>query len=236
MKTTLLFVSIFLMSACGSSSGGTGGTGGTGGSGGSGGSGGAACANPGGAVSGAMDTHCADNCAGSMPACDPGSNQMCINQTCVTAVQQSMCAVPDAGPPPSVDAGPPECPYGPTNNNAVADDDDCKYHVTWTSTPICENTDVFFTVVANYRNTNASAGPTGAIRNAMTIAEVFLNDTHPAPNSNQTVVENPPGTYKVGPIRFDAPGKWTVRFHYYEDCQDTPSSPHGHSAFYVNVP
>ena len=48
--------------------------------------------------------------------------------------------------------------------------------------------------------------------------------------------------YKVGPIRFDAAGNapghyWTVRFHLYEECNDSPEdSPHGHAAFYVSVP
>ena len=34
-----------------------------------------------------------------------------------------------------------------------------------------------------------------------------------------------------------APGKWTVRFHFNEICCDVNSdSPHGHAAFFVNVP
>ena len=69
------------------------------------------------------------------------------------------------------------------------------------------------------------------------LAEVFLNDTHPAPNSGQATSEMPGGVYDIGPIVFDAMGQWTVRFHLHEDCQDaTDDSPHGHAAFYIEVP
>jgi len=38
-------------------------------------------------------------------------------------------------------------------------------------------------------------------------------------------------------ITFDAAGDWTVRYHFYEDCNDAPEdSPHGHAAFLVHVP
>jgi hypothetical protein len=46
-----------------------------------------------------------------------------------------------------------------------------------------------------------------------------------------------PGTYSVGPVRFDQAGRWFVRFHFYETCSDAPEdSPHGHVAFWVDVP
>jgi hypothetical protein len=139
--------------------------------------------------------------------------------------------MPDAGP--DVDGGDMGgSDFGMTMYNTTGDDDDCKYHVTYTVSTVCENKDVFFTVTATKKADN-NAPLTGA----MTVAEVFLSDTHPAPNSNQTVVESPPGTYKVGPIHFDAPGMWTVRFHFYETCSDVPEdSPHGHAAFFVNAP
>ncbi len=67
--------------------------------------------------------------------------------------------------------------------------------------------------------------------------EVFLDETHPAPNTDVVVTEGPTGTYQIGPVRFDKPGKWTVRFHFNEQCEDTEAdSPHGHAAFYVDVP
>jgi hypothetical protein len=71
---------------------------------------------------------------------------------------------------------------------------------------------------------------------AKTRAEIFLTDTHPAAPP-PAASESPAGTYKVGPIKFDAPGDWTVRFHFYENCDDAPEdSPHGHVAFFVHVP
>lgn len=121
--------------------------------------------------------------------------------------------------------------YGETLFNAEGDDDDCKYRVSWTSTDIYQNTDVTFTVVASTK-TDSKPLVAGQLN-----AEVFLNDIHPAPNTKQTVTETSAGTYEIGPIRFDKPGTWTVRFHLQDDCSDlTEDSPHGHVAFFVNVP
>ena len=155
----------------------------------------------GGPVAGAVDAHCA------------GTAQVVDLSTCHASV-----------PP-----GQPD--YGPTLYNSEADDDDCKYHVKFTATPIRQNQNVTFTVTAT---TLADGQPaTGANIEA----EVFLNDTHPAPNSGQATNEKSGGVYDVGPIKFDAAGRWTVRFHLHEDCQDsTEDSPHGHVAFYIDVP
>ena len=179
----------------------------------------------GGPVTGSADMHCID----------PSTGQM-TTQT----VNQGDCQFrppPDAAPPPDApgtvapDAGAPESDFGATMFNSTGDDDDCKYHVTWTATAIRENEDVFFDVVATTLVDNQPA--TGA----NIFAEVFLSDTHEAPPTNQAATENPPGTYKVGPIRFDEPGMWTVRFHLHEDCLDfADDSPHGHAAFFVDVP
>ena len=129
----------------------------------------------------------------------------------------------------SVDAGSPD--YGPTQYNSSGDDDDCKYQVSFTSTPIRQNQNVTFTVTAKTLTDLQPA--TGA----NILAEVYLNDTHPAPNSGQETTEKSGGIYDVGPIKFDAAGRWTVRFHLHEDCQDsTDDSPHGHIAFYIDVP
>jgi hypothetical protein len=137
---------------------------------------------------------------------------------------------PDAAGTMAPDGGS-DSDYGPTMYGTEGDDDDCKYHVTWTSTPIYENDDVFFTVVATTLVDNA------AVTGANIYAEVYLSDTHPAPPTNQTVVESPVGTYKVGPIQFDAAGTWTVRFHLFENCLDyADDSPHGHAAFFLDVP
>ncbi|HUJ56893.1 MAG TPA: FixH family protein [Kofleriaceae bacterium] len=176
----------------------------------------------GGDVAGAEDMHC---------VADDGG---LITQS----TSQSGCTYrppPDAPPPPpeagAPDAPPEESDYGATMYNADGYDDDCKYHVTWTSTAIRENTNVYFHVVATV------AGTTTPVTGANIYAEVFLSDTHEAPPTNQSAVEMPTGTYKVGPIQFDAPGTWTVRFHLFENCLDyADDSPHGHAAFYVDVP
>ena len=121
--------------------------------------------------------------------------------------------------------------YGPTRFNAEADDDDCKYHVRFTSGGVHQNESVNFTAVATLK-------ADGGVANAANVdIEAFLSDTHPAPNSNQQSVEGPAGTYRIGPVRFDAAGRWTVRFHLHAECADqAPDSPHGHVAFYLDVP
>jgi len=158
-------------------------------------------------VQGPLDTHC------SLP--DGG-----------TLAQQTETAAchPDGGDVTMVE-------YGPTEFNAEGDDDDCKYHVKFSSTEIHENQNVTFTAVATRKTDGAPAG------GAKTSLEVFLNETHPAPNSNQRSSEGPTGTYQIGPVRFDAPGQWTIRFHLYEECSELlDTSPHGHVAFYISVP
>ena len=167
----------------------------------------------GGPVPGAQDTHC---------TADGGVT--------VQPVSASSChpAPIDAG----ADGGSGVVEYGPTMFDSEADDDDCKYHVKWTASPVRQATDVSFTVTVSTKSDGQPA--TGMpVR-----AEVYLNDTHPAPNSHQVSTETAtPGTYAVGPIRFDASGQWTVRFHFHEDCEDTrDDSPHGHAAFFVQVP
>jgi hypothetical protein len=127
--------------------------------------------------------------------------------------------------------------YGATMYGTSGDDDDCKYHVSYEAAPVCGSDGVYFIVKANYL-TRDGAPLTGAC----TQAEMCLNNEHPATSPNdvvgsETVVEGPPGTYTIGPVTFDAPGKWTVRFHFNELCCDVSAeSPHGHAAFFVKVP
>jgi hypothetical protein len=121
-------------------------------------------------------------------------------------------------------------PYGDTMYNSEGDDDDCKYRVAWTSTPICQGTDATFSLQLTAKGDGAP------VTGASPRLEVFLSDVHPAPNAAQAPHEGSPGNYSVGPVRFDASGRWTVRFHFFETCTDAPSSPHGHAAFYLNVP
>jgi len=161
----------------------------------------------GGPVAGAADTHC------TLP--DGGMQTQPISMASCT---------PTGG-----DAG--VIDYGPTRYNAESDDDDCKYHVKWSSSAVQENKDVTFTATATQKAAGTPA--TGANLDL----EVFLNDTHPAPNSNPHTTENGNGVYTIGPIRFDAPGRWTVRFHLHEECADeAEDSPHGHAAFFLDVP
>ena len=104
---------------------------------------GATCSAPGGPVTGPADTHCQESDGGMITQ---------VTGTCVT--DSSSNAPPaDAG----VLGGD---RYGPTNFNSVAFDDDCKYHVSWTSTDICENANVTFTVTAT--KTVGGAALTGA--------------------------------------------------------------------------
>jgi len=160
----------------------------------------------------------------------------------VMGAVDSHCSPPDGGmivqptdPDPAVchpDGGDvPPVVYGSTKFNAEADDDECKYHLKFSSTEIHENQNVTFTAVATRKTDGAAAG------GAKTSLEVFLNETHPAPNSGQRSTEGPTGTYSIGPIRFDASGQWTIRFHLYEECSELlDTSPHGHVAFYILIP
>jgi hypothetical protein len=169
----------------------------------------------GGPAQGPADTHCT--------APDGGK---------IVVVPSQAACHPDAGTQGSGDSdgGTDQSDYGPTHYSTEADDDDCKYHVSYTSTPIYENYDVKFTVTATYLDDGKP------LTGAYPFAEVFLNDKHPAPPTNQNYREVEPGVYHVGPVRFDAPGKWTVRFHFFEACVDLEDdSPHGHAAFYIQV-
>jgi len=161
----------------------------------------------GGPATGPQDNHCFD---------DGGAN--------LVAVDPAECSV-DAGDTGGGDTFP-EPMYNTSGN-----DDDCKYAVSYTVGGICRNSDTFFTVTLKDAIMNQPVQHATDVR-----AEVFLTDTHPANTSAATTTETSPGVYKIGPIKFDMAGKWTVRFHFFENCTDTETSPHGHAAFFVNVP
>lgn len=144
----------------------------------------------------------------------------------VQTTSQASCH-PDAG---AADAGS-GTGYGATLSNASGDDDDCKYHASWTSSPVCEQSSVIFRLTATNKTDGSPA--TGAD----VIVESFLGLTHPSLTPVVHTTEGPLGTYVTDPIRFDAPGEWTVRFHLFDGCDDTlADSPHGHIAFFVQVP
>jgi len=130
--------------------------------------------------------------------------------------------------------------YGATLYNAEGDDDDCKYHVSWKSTPIHLNQDVTFTVTTRSKADDTPLQGIEAGQKALSRIELYVpcSPTHfpPSIDSKPTITEVSPGVYTVGPVRFDTPGRWVVRFHFYESCLDQESSPHGHIAFFVDVP
>lgn len=182
---------------------------------------GAMCsAKAGGAVAGDKDTHCTDS-----------SGKAIKQETNESACKPPADAGHAHGDNGDEDAGMAVEEEAPILYGSEGDDDDCKYHVKWTASCIEENTNVTFNVTVTKR---ADGKP---LTNADPDLEVLLSDTHPAPNTVQKPKETAPGVYTAGPIKFDAKGKWTVRFHLREECVDlTEDSPHGHVAFYVNVP
>jgi len=170
------------------------------------------------AVAGAADTHCA------------GKPVVVVDPAACTASET------DAGHAHDEDAGDHDGgaeegggEHGTTLHGSEGEDDECKYHVRWTSSPVTANGDVTLAVVATYRK---DSSPVAA---AKPYAEIFLDDTTPGPNTPVTTAETSPGNYTIGPVRFSKAGKWTVRFHFSADCADGETSPHGHVAFFVNV-
>lgn len=171
----------------------------------------------GGPVMGALDTHC--------NGADGGVMATVVGE-CLTGSEPTDAAAPEPDP----DGGAPTSDYGETLFNAEGDDDDCKYHVQWTATAIRAHSNVNFDVTLTKLADMTPATGAG-VR-----AEIFLTDTHPAAPP-PAATESAGGKYTVGPIKFDAAGDWTVRFHFYETCNDAPEdSPHGHAAFFVHVP
>jgi hypothetical protein len=140
----------------------------------------------------------------------------------------------DGGAPPDGGASPDDAgsmsDFGDTLYNATGYDDDCKYQISWTSTPVAVNTNVTFNVTV----TRLSDGQ--PVHCAGVGSEAFIGNTPATPTSGAAEMGTT-GKYAVGPIKFTESGRWTVRFHIFEECSDAPDdSPHGHAAFYVMVP
>jgi hypothetical protein len=150
-------------------------------------------------------------------------------------VKEASCQLdaPDGGSEEG-DGGEPE---PATHNNAEADDDDCKYHIKFSSTPIRLNQDVTFTVtVTNKADGKGIPFPSGS---QFSVAGVTDNDTHPFPNVTPQPKSTPGanGSFTFGAVRFDKAGDWKVTFHIREDCKDNAEdSPHGHATFLIRVP
>jgi hypothetical protein len=163
----------------------------------------------------------------------------CVGVTPIL-VSQASCHVPaDAGAPADdggADDGGAVGELGPPGFNAEADDDDCKYHAKFTTTPVVVNTNLTFNVtVTKLAENNVPA------TNADVVLESYLADNqfHVIPNNGTITTESPAGSgqYIMKPIKFDMSGRWVVRFHFYETCDDIlEDSPHGHVAFFFDVP
>jgi hypothetical protein len=164
----------------------------------------------GGPVTGAQDNHCFD---------DGGAN--------FVSVDPAMCTI-DAG-----DTGGGGGDFGETMFNTSGNDDDCKYAVSYTVPGgICVNGDSFFVVTLKDAIMNQPVAHADHVR-----PEIFLtSNATPVNTSTSMTTETSPGVYKIGPIKFPSAGNYTVRFHFFENCTDTETSPHGHAAFFVNVP
>ena len=137
-------------------------------------------------------------------------------------------------PGPNGDCASVDPDYGDIEYGSEGDDDDCKYHVSWSVTPFQQGQAASFTVTVT---TLADGKPATALAPR---AEVFLpcELTHVPPKADfdAAATEVMPGTYTIAPLTFDKPGHWAVRFHFAETCDDAETSPHGHAAFYLAVP
>jgi hypothetical protein len=186
---------------------------------------------PSGVVIGPLDNHCTAGDGGL--TIQPVGVCQVVDPTSVPANTAS-CNVSfgmDGGAAGDSDAGVASSDYGPTMYGSAADDDDCKYFVSWTATPVKQNADTFFTVTL-LRLADMAPVSCAGLR-----PDVSLSISHGVPAPRNPSTESAPGVYRVGPIKFDAAGTWTVRFHFFEECSDArEDSPHGHAAFYVKVP
>ncbi len=187
---------------------------------------------PAGVVIGPLDSHCTASDGGltiqTIGVCD-------VTDSTLVPANAASCGVTfDNGTGTSAgdtDGGVATSDYGATMYGSAGNDDDCKYFVSWTATPIVENANTFFTVTA-LRLADMKPATCAGIR-----PDVSLSISHGAPTPANPSTEIAPGIYQVGPIKFDKSGTWTVRFHLFEECDDGPEdSPHGHAAFYVQVP
>ena len=197
----------------------------------------------GGAVEGPADDHCDGRSTG---VSDPA---VCMTPGTADGDDAAAAAAGDEDDGTAGAEGTPDCnqvhdaEYGDTQYNDSGEDDDCKYNVSWTSTPVRKGQAVTFTVTANSKATGEpleriSDQPSGAFALSRVEPYVPCHPTHfpPASDARAAIAEVSPGVYSVGPLVFDQSGRWVVRFHFYESCFDSEASPHGHAAFFVDVP
>ena len=191
-----------------------------------------------------LGTACSSTNSASVVDGGPGIVQGEADNHCMgmdpIVVNQASCHVtvtPDAGA--SSDDGGASDDGGmqvlPVHFGSEADDDACKYHASFTTTPVAVNATVTFNVTVTHL-----AGGAPATNADVVLESYMLNDLfHVIPNNGTKTTETPAGSgkYVMKPIRFDQSGRWVVRFHFYETCDDLVNdSPHGHVAFYYDVP
>lgn len=117
--------------------------------------------------------------------------------------------------------------FGDTNFGTQADDDDCKYHLTYSYSPIQQKKNVTFAL----HLTNKADG--SEVSGAAPLIEAYIANHSITQKGDPT--ETAPGHYTTAPIMFDTAGTWTVRFHFFESCAIGADSPHGHAAFYIRI-
>lgn len=192
-----------------------------------------ACTNSGGAVEdGSVDMHCVD-ASGEPIARSVGECRRELDERGGTAGASGAAGSDGAGAAGAAGEGNEEEAH-PVLSSHQGADDDCKYDVSFTSSCIEVGRDTSFSLTLTRRADGSPA--TGAQPDS---PEIYLESepTHISPSVAVTAPEDPPGTYTIGPILFDQSGRWVVRFHFYEACSDLPpDSPHGHVAFYIDVP
>jgi len=126
------------------------------------------------------------------------------------------------------DGGAAEMYPGP-HSGTTADDDDCKYDVSYGVACDGGGLQTF--------NVNLKSRATGlGVPGANPSIEASLDDTHPLPNMPKPVTTDlGNGDYKIAGVPFDKDGFWVVRFHFFETCAESPDTKHGHVAFTVIV-
>jgi hypothetical protein len=175
-----------------------------------------------------------DDSDGAAPVCSGGGGPVASSTPdthCQEAQQIGLCVTSAAT---DEEAEAPEEEEFVVRNGREADDDDCKYHVEFENTCIALNQPATFTLKLT-RKEDGQPGA-GAVPK---YPEVYFADdpSQISPTNDYTASEGPPGTYRISPFVFNRPGRWVVRFHYFEECSDIPEdAPHGHAAFYIDVP
>jgi hypothetical protein len=119
--------------------------------------------------------------------------------------------------------------YGDPQFGTSGPDDDCKYHLTWSASKVTRHGPVDFSLtLMDLADMADAVGAEPRI-------EAFLDETTPA-ESPGTTHDDGGGKYTISGVTFGEKGRWTVRFHVYEDCVDGETSPHGHASFWLDVP